>query len=781
MLVVSHYYDPEPLPKAGELARALQARGHDVRVVTGLPTYPAGRLYPGHRLGLRQRTVLEGVPVTRTFEVPYHGRSALGRAVNYASTLVSLPLGRSRGWRPDAVYVWAPPPTTVFAARVLARSGRARAGTPTPRVVLDVQDLWPDFGLLAGLLREGRAVAAMRWIEARAYAAADRVVVPTEGYRRAVLARGTDPAKVDVLPNWIPDDDAVAPDPAAVAAARTAEGWDGRFVVLFAGNLGNAQGLESVIEAVAGSDPDVVWAFAGDGTERTALEAQAQAAGLGDRVRFLGRRPPASMPLLAGAADVLLVHLRPSPLADVVVPTKLNGYLAYGRPILCALGGEGADLLRRADAGVAVAPGDPDALLAGLADLRSRSEDERAELGRRGREFATRELVRSSLLGRYEDALGLTPPEAGSGAPHAPSPGPDPAWARLVGDDAVDRGPVLVTGATGSIGPHVVRALVDAGVAVRVLVRDAAAAPAGVDVSVGDLRDPEAVRRAVAGCWGVVHLAAVVHQRGADADAAQHEVTDRAARDLFAAAEAAGCERLVFASSIAVYGAEGEFDEDAPLSPATAYAEAKVAAEADLRDRRTPSGAPLGVILRLATCYGPGAGGNVTAMLRALRRNRFAIVGRGANRKTLLHVDDAADALLLGLFSPAAAGGTYDVSDGRPLPLREVVRVLTDALGRPPARHLPAAPVRLAVRSVARLAAVAGRRSPVDPRLVDVLQSDVAVPAGRIRRELGFRPRFDLAAGVRSVLLAESDSDGDADSPADASATVDTAPGRGHR
>lgn len=752
VLVVSQYYDPEPLPKAGELARALQARGHDVRVVTTLPTYPAGQLYPGHRLRLRERTVLDGVPVTRTFEVPYHGRSALGRALNYASTLASLPFGGTRGWAPDAVYVWAPPPTSVFAARILARSGRRRAGGARPRIVLDVQDLWPDFGLLAGLLREGQAVTAMRWLEARSYTSADLVVVPTEGYRRSVLARGTDPDKVTVLPNWIPDDDAVVPDPAAVAATRIAEGWDGRFVVLFAGNLGNAQGLESVVDAAAASGPDVVWAFAGDGTEREALEARAEAAGLGDRVRFLGRRPPSTMPELAGAADVLLVHLRPSPLADVVVPTKLNGYLAYGRPILCALGGEGADLLSRAGAGVAVAPGDPDALLAGLAELRSYTDEELAQLGLRGRAFARRELVRSSLLGRYEDALGITSPEP------VTDPNPtSPEWTSLLGQDPVAAGPVLVTGATGSIGPSVVTALQAAGVPVRVLVRDAASAPAGTDACVGDLRDADAVARAVAGCRGVVHLAAVVHQRGAEADAAQREVTDRAARALFAAAEAAGCERVVFASSLAVYGPEGEFDEDSPVRPATAYAECKAAAEADLAARRTATGAPLGVTLRLATCYGPGAGGNVTAMLEALRRRRFAVVGSGTNRKTLLHVDDAATALLLALFSPGAAGGTYDVSDGRPLPLTDVVRVLTDALGRPPARRVPAGPVRLAVASVARTAALVGRRSPVDPRLVDVLQSDVAVPAVRIRQELGFRPRHDLVTGVRTVLVAGSE------------------------
>ena len=213
---------------------------------------------------------------------------------------------------------------------------------------MDIQDLWPDFGLLAGLLRESRSIRLLRRIERAAYRAADRLVVPTEGYRRAILDKG--------IP---PDEDRGPPqlDPRRGCAFRRRrrwwpplgrdEGWDDRFVVLFAGNIGNAQGLEIVLDAAAATDdPDVLWAFAGDGTDRARLADEAARRGLGDRVRFLGRRDPGTMPALAGAADALLVHLRPSPLADVVVPTKLNGYLAYGRPILCALGGEGAALLR---------------------------------------------------------------------------------------------------------------------------------------------------------------------------------------------------------------------------------------------------------------------------------------------------------------------------------------------------------------------------------------------------------------------------------------------------
>jgi colanic acid biosynthesis glycosyl transferase WcaI len=770
VLVVSHYYDPEPLPKAGELARALVDRGHEVRVVTGLPTYPAGDLYDGYRFGLRRTSVDAGVPVTRTLEIPYHGRSPIGRAANYASTGISMSLGWPRGWAPDAVYVWSPPPTSVLPAHILARAGRGyvrRAGRGSnrrPRIVMDIQDLWPDFGILAGLLQESRSVEVLRWLERAAYRRADRLVVPTAGYRDAIVGKGISGERIEVIPNWIPDEDAVAPDPATVDAARRAEGWDGRFVVLFAGNLGNAQGLETVIDAAARSDdPEVVWAFAGDGTDRHRLAELAAQRGISDRVQFLGRRDPATMPALAGAADVLLVHLRPSPLADVVVPTKLNGYLAYGRPILCALGGEGAALLQRAEAGIAVAPGDAAALVAGLRELRALDASDRAAMGARGRAFARRELVRSSLLDRYEAVLGVDGPDAFGSAVRPSSgrsiPTDADATATATGTPAVAHGRMLVTGATGSIGPAVVATALASGWTVRVLVRRTVAFPDDVEVAVGDIRDPDSVRAAVAGCDVVVHLAGVAHRSGPGTDDDHRSITRDGARTVFAQAEAAGCERVVFASSISVYGREGTFDEHSPLQPMTTYGAAKADAEADLRTRIAPDGRPLGTIVRLATCYGPGAAGNVTTMLDALDRRRFAVVGSGRNRKTLLHITDAAAALVLVAASPEAAGATYDVSDGCPLPLREVVDQMCSVLGRPAPPRIPVTPLRLALRVAEGAARSIGRPAPIDGALVDTLVADVAVPALHIRDELGFVVAHDLSSGLATMVGDRRDTD----------------------
>ena len=154
VLILSQYYDPEPLPKAGELARELRDRGHEVEVVTGFPNYPAGKLYEGYRLAPVSRDSIDGIKVIRVFEFPYHGRNTFLRLVNYWSFVLFAPLAALFVQRADVMYVWHPPLTVGVAAWLISRLRRIP-------FVYDVQDIWPDAAVLSGMLTKGFLMRAM--------------------------------------------------------------------------------------------------------------------------------------------------------------------------------------------------------------------------------------------------------------------------------------------------------------------------------------------------------------------------------------------------------------------------------------------------------------------------------------------------------------------------------------------------------------------------------------------------------------------------------------------
>ena len=174
--------------------------------------------------------------------------------------------------------------------------------------------------------------------------------------------------------------------------------------MVFAGTMGPAQNLRTVLEAarlIQSSDPAIEFVFVGDGLDRPALVAEAERQGL-DNVRFFGRRPPGEMgPILAGA-DALLVHLSDDPLFRVTIPSKTQAYLAAGRPLVMAVAGDAADLVRAAGAGITCEPDDPEGLAAAVRRLARMPADEREALGRRGRAFYDSELSLGAGVSRFE-------------------------------------------------------------------------------------------------------------------------------------------------------------------------------------------------------------------------------------------------------------------------------------------------------------------------------------------------------------------------------------------
>jgi glycosyltransferase involved in cell wall biosynthesis len=403
VLILSQYYDPEPILKPGELAQELRRRGHEVSVVTGFPNYPSGILYPGFNLRLIQHAHVDGVPVTRTFEYPYHGKSALGRMLNYISFMLSAPFGLLKTGPFDVIYVWHPPLTVGIAAWIIARLRRVP-------FIYDVQDIWPESAILSGVLKKGMLTKLLAHIEKFVYRQAGHILVVTEGARENLITKGVPPDKVSVMPHWINENLFGVVDDAAVLLLRQRMNFNDRFTVLFAGNLGLIQSLDTVVYAadILRQNENILIVFVGDGSDRVRLQNLTISLNLQQRVQFIDRQPMENMPAFMAASDVLLVHLKRSELSRYIIPTKTMAYLAAGKPILMAAEGAAADLINQAEAGIITVPENPSALAEAIRRLAACSDEERLTMGRRGRQYLLSHFSKNVVIPLYESILQKT-------------------------------------------------------------------------------------------------------------------------------------------------------------------------------------------------------------------------------------------------------------------------------------------------------------------------------------------------------------------------------------
>lgn len=316
----------------------------------------------------------------------------------------------------------------------------------------------------------------------------------------------------------------------------------------------------------------------------------------------------------------------------------------------------------------------------------------------------------------------------------------------------------LVTGATGALGLSLVQQLLDAGNRVRALVREMPASrvlPPDVDLFQGDITDAASVRAAMTGVTHAFHLAAKLHVvRPPPAMRAEYERVNVGGTEIVAReAERAGVERLVFFSTIAVYGPSGHdrFTEETLPRPDTLYGETKLAAERPVLGAGGPS-QPIGTVLRVAATYGARVKGNYRRLLHALARGRFVPIGAGDNRRTLVFETDVARAALLAARHPHAAGAVFNVTDGQVHTVHAIVDAISRALARPaPRLSVPVAPARFAAALADAGAAVLGRRQPFAAALAKYLE-DIAVDGTALESRLGFRPEVGLADGWVRVV-----------------------------
>ncbi|GAA1913566.1 glycosyltransferase family 4 protein [Nocardioides hwasunensis] len=395
---ISQWFDPETGSAAipGAIARALQDQGHDMTVVTGYPNYPTGELYGGYRMKLLQREDLRGLRVLRVPLYPSHDSSAVHRALNFLSFMFSASsLGALIARRSEVALVYSTPATIGLAGWVLRRLLR------TP-FVLFIQDLWPDTVTATGMVpaRITRPVEhVLGAFCQRIYAAASVILVISPGMKELLVERGVPETKIRVVYNWIDEDMFRPVEPVEVGSDT--------FDVMYAGNLGDVQGLETAVRAIARLDdlPHVRLRLVGDGVARGKLADLAAQLGVAERVVFEGTRPVEEMSTTMASAHIQLVCLKDIPLFRVTMPSKIQGILASGQPMIVCAPGDAAALAERSGAGVTTKAGDVGALAAAIRHCSLMPSEKLRAMGRRGHLFYERELSAKVGVMAMEQAL----------------------------------------------------------------------------------------------------------------------------------------------------------------------------------------------------------------------------------------------------------------------------------------------------------------------------------------------------------------------------------------
>lgn len=372
LILLTQWFDPEPTFKGLLFARALQDRGYDVEVITGFPNYPGGKVYDGYRIQLIQRETIDGVAVTRLALFPSHENRTLSRIANYLSFSLSVFFYLTFvARRTDLLYAYHPPLTVGFAAAMAKLVRR----TPT---VLDVQDMWPDTLSATGMFDASVPLRIVGAVCGWVYRRMTHIVVLSPGFKQLLITRGVPPEKVTIIYNWA-DETAIGASGAVRPALMPN---NGRFRLLFAGNMGLAQNLDVVLDAaeiVSVANGNVDFCFLGGGLEADRLKRRTIGEGMA-HVHFFPKVTMAEVGSYLSAADCLLVNLRPDPLFEITIPSKTQAYMSAGRPIIMAVAGDAAALVEQAQAGICVRPGDAPALAHAVQEMASLSDRERATM-----------------------------------------------------------------------------------------------------------------------------------------------------------------------------------------------------------------------------------------------------------------------------------------------------------------------------------------------------------------------------------------------------------------
>lgn len=394
ILVVTQYFWPENF-RINDLILALKDKGHDVEVLTGKPNYPHGKFYNNYSFFSKRTEIWNGIKVNRSPLIPRGNSGGLRLMLNYLSfTFFSIIRSWSIKGKFDKILVYEPSPITVGIPAVFLKR-RMKA-----QMYFWVQDLWPQSLTAAGGIKNKTILNLVERLTKWIYNNSDKVLIQSEAFRELILTQGIANDKVCFYPNSVEEIFKVL-EPKTEFLNLMPQG----FKVLFAGNIGEAQDFDTILSAakiVAEANKNIKWVILGDGRKKNYVAEKIQEFGLEEQFFLLGSYPIEQMPDFYACADCLLVSLKKDYIFSLTIPSKIQSYLACGKPVLASLDGEGGRIVVESQSGIAVEAQQPSLLAAGVIGLYDKSEAELKQMGLNGRKYFDLNFERDLLVNRLE-------------------------------------------------------------------------------------------------------------------------------------------------------------------------------------------------------------------------------------------------------------------------------------------------------------------------------------------------------------------------------------------
>lgn len=391
ILIVTQYFWPENF-RINDITKGFLERGHQVTVLTGVPNYPDGKFFSGYGFFKNRKQDYHDAKVVRVPLLPRGKGGTIRLLLNYLSFMVFAsilgPLFCRKKY--DLIFVFEPSPITVCLPAIVIKKFRKIP------IVFFVLDLWPESLSATGAVSSRRVLGMVAKLVRFIYKHCDRILVPSRGYYKPIQNLGVSREKLGYFPNSA---DELYLQKAKHVTRNELNLPDG-FIVMFAGNMGVAQDIPTIIAAaeLVKERADIHWVILGDGRMYSWAEEQVKLRGLSMTVHLLGRHPLEEMPAYFSQSDAMLVTLRRNPTFALTVPARIQAYMACGRPIIAALDGEGARIVEEAGAGLACPSESPESLVNAVLLLERMSAADRVKMGNQGRKYFEANFERNVVL-----------------------------------------------------------------------------------------------------------------------------------------------------------------------------------------------------------------------------------------------------------------------------------------------------------------------------------------------------------------------------------------------